>query len=245
MTKARNALDLIYMRIEKKCNNIDISAYKRFSDKLEGHIQTYSVSNFCLTCDVPWQKCCENSEFVYNYPFKCPQREKLGEQRYAKLNGLIVSHTEHATLFDNSLKFKCKSIEYSKLIDDVYYIVNVEMSKLVASLPVPKTVYEALRLRNRDEIKSYRTIFLKWANHLYNGEIDEAEYIKKDFDAANKYFEKKQIAQEKQKSLLRCTFEAVGNQIPYISNIAGVVSPFISRQNVLEEERHKWLLLTR
>lgn len=245
MTKAFDAIDLIYARIKKNCNNSDISEYKRFTDKLEGHIQTYSVSKSCLTCNIPWEKCCENSEFLYDYTFKCPQRDNLGSQRYAKLNGLIVSQTEHATLFDNSIKFKCKEIEYSKLIDDIYYIVNVDMSKIVASLPVPQTVYEALRLRNREEIKSFRNIFLKWANHLYNGEINEAEYIKKDFDAASRFFEKKQISQEKQKSLWHCAFEAVGNQVPYISNVSGAVSPFINRRNILEEEQHKWLLLTR
>ncbi|MBR3768808.1 MAG: hypothetical protein IKL10_11310 [Clostridia bacterium] len=242
---AYDTLDLIYKKVDKHCDYADITMYKLFTDKLEGHIQTYNVPKHCMTCDTSWKKCCRNSEFLFNFNFQCPERENLGVQRYAKLNGLIVSQEEHATLFDNSLKFKSKEIEYSKLIEDVYYIVNVDMSKVVANLPIPQTVDEALRLRNRSEIQSFRTIFLKWANHLYNGEIDEAEYIKKDFDAANKYFEKKQVSQNKHKSLWRCTFEAAGNQIPYISNLLGAVSPFINRHGILEEEKHKWLLLTR
>lgn len=62
------------------------------------------------------------------------------------------------------------------------------MSQIVGSLPVPRTVQEAMRLRERPEIKSYRNIFLNWCDNMYKGDVPEAEYIKKDFDAAKNFF---------------------------------------------------------
>ncbi len=239
-------LDEIYTKVgPTRYNRSNVSNYCSLIEKLDANIQKYYISDSCISCDLSWEKCCNNSEFLYSCNFKCPHRKKLGEQRYAKLNGLIMSHWENATLFDNSIQFHNIVNNSSKIIEDIYYIVNVDLSSLVANLPIPQTVKEALRLRKREEMQSFRKIFLQWANCLYNGEINEAEYIKKDFDAAIKFFEKKNSLSQKKKSLWRCSFEALGNQIPYLSNLLGFVSPFINRKTILEEEKYKWLLLTR
>ena len=116
---------------------------------------------------------------------------------------------------------------------------------MVSSLPVPQNIDEALRLRKREEIASLRNIFLEWSHHLYSGNIDEAQYIKKSFDEAIAFMEKRRIDSNKKKSILRCCFEALGNQIPYISNLLGAISPFLNRKSLLAEERHKWILLTK
>lgn len=223
----------------------DIKSYEQFNKKLDAYIQTYLISESCLNCDSNWKQCCLNSEFTYYTSFSCPQRENLGVQKYAKLNGLILSNTEHATLFDNSLKFQYKKEHFEKLIEEIYYIVNVDLSKVVNSLPVPQNIDEALRLRKREEIVSLRNIFLTWSQYLYDGNIDEAQYIKKSFDDAVNYFEKRKKDSNRQKSILHCCFEALGNQVPYIANLVGLVTPFINRKKLLEEERYKWFLLTR
>ena len=238
-------IDELYRRISMQCDDSKALAYKRYTDLLDGHIQTYSVPSLCLNCKQQWANCCEQSELLYDCAFECEEREKLGAQRYAKLNGLITSQVDNGCLFDNSLKFNCKNKGLPKLVEDVYHIVNVDMAPILSSLPVPATVSEALRLRNREEIRSFRNIFLSWAQNIYDGKINEAEYIKKDFDVANKFFEKKKESQRKKTSIIRCTFEALGNQVPYISNIVGAISPFMNRRKILEEEKHKWLLLTR
>lgn len=239
-------LDGIYNILSKVGWSLeDIGTYKQFVENLDAHIQSYSVSSICSRCESAWEKCCSNSEFAPNTTFNCPQREYLGAQKYAKLNGLILSNTECATLFDNSLKFRCKKNHLEKVVEEIYYIVNVDLSRLVSSLPVPQNIDEALRLRKREEIASLRNIFLEWSHHLYCGNIDEAQYIKKYFDEAIAFMEKRRIDSNKKKSILRCCFEALGNQIPYISNLLGAISPFLNRKSVLAEERHKWILLTR
>ena len=93
--------------------------------------------------------------------------------------------------------------------------------------------------------QSLRNIFLEWSHYLYCGNINEAEYIKKSFDEAIAFMEKRRIDSNKKKSILRCCFEALGNQIPYISNLLGAISPFLNRKSLLAEERHKWILLTK
>lgn len=242
----QNNIDSIYTTLfESRPELNDIIIYEHFSKNLNCYKQKYNISDYCLNCKSDWKKCISNSEFIYNTNFDCPQRENLGCQKYAKLNGLIMSNTEYATLYDNSLKINKKGIDSNYVIDRIYYIVNVDLSKMVRSLPVPTNVNEALRLREREEIVSFRKIFLEWSQNLYDGNIDEAEYIKKYFDEALDFFEKKKIDSNRKRSLLYCCFEALGNQIPYISNLTGIISPFINRKKLCEEERHKWFLLTR
>ena len=206
--------------------------------------QWYSVSDDCLKCANEWGDCVSNSEFRSQYTFSCPQREKLGAQKFAKMNGLVTSHLQNATLFDNSIRFKTSKAPLNDLAEDIYHIVNVDMSQIVGSLPVPRTVQEAMRLRERPEIKSYRNIFLNWCDNMYKGDVPEAEYIKKDFDAAKKFFLDKE-RRAKCCPTLRCACEIIGNQIPYLSNVMGVVSPLYNVYNSKLEEKYRWILLTR
>lgn len=239
-------IDKIYKELSDFNGRLDdIINYDQFSRKLDAYIQRYYVSDICLNCNYDWKKCCTNSEFMYNISFDCPQRENIGSQKYAKLNGLILSSTENATLFDNSLKFQNSKDRLDMPVDEIYHIVNVDLSKMVNSLPIPKNIDEALRLRKRDEIISLRNIYLEWSQCLYDGNIDEAQYIKKSFDEAVEFFEKRKIDSKRKRSFLHCCFEAFGNQIPYISNLVGIISPFVNRRKLREEERHKWFLLTR
>lgn len=241
----RNA-DKIYKELSKYNGGFDdLIIYEQFNRKLDAYFQRYDIYDVCLNCHYDWKKCCSNSEFMYNISFNCSQRENIGSQKYAKLNGLILSSTENATLFDNSLKFKNNKDRSNNFIDDIYHIVNVDLSHMVNSLPVPENINEALRLRKRDEIVSLRNIYLEWSQCLYDGNVNEAQYIKKSFDEAIQFFEKRKIESKRKQSFLYCCFEALGNQIPHISNIAGIISPFINRKKLREEERHKWFLLTR
>ena len=109
-------LDRIYEKLAKvEWSLEDIGTYNQFIANLDAHVQSYSVSSICSRCESAWEKCCLNSEFAPNTRFDYPQREYLGAQKYAKLNGLILSNTECATLFDNSLKFRCKKGIWKKL----------------------------------------------------------------------------------------------------------------------------------
>lgn len=233
-------------------NQNDFIDYENLCRNLDACIQRYLVSDICMCCKNDWQKCCLNSEFIYNVSFDCQSREDLGSQRYAKMNGLILSSTEKATLFDNSLKFKNNNDRLDAFVDDlnvyvdkIYHIVNVDLSRMVNSLPVPNNIYEALRLRKRDEIVSLRNIYLEWSQCLYDGNINEAHYIQQSFNEAISFFEKRKIDSKRKQSILSCSFEAFGNELPYLSNITGIITPFMNRKKLREEERHKWFLLTR
>lgn len=206
--------------------------------------QWYSVPYNCQICEKEWQNCVSNSEFLSQCNFSCLERENLGAQRFAKMNGLVTSHLQNATLFDNSIRFKTSQVPLKRIAENIYHIVNVDMSQIVGSLPVPCTVQEAMRLRDRPEIKSYRKIFLSWCENMYKGDVPEAEYIKRDFDDANKFFKDKE-KREKRCPTFRCTCEIIGNQIPYLSNVMGIVSPLQNLYNSKLEEQYRWILLTR
>lgn len=222
-----------------------ISRYSCLFEELESNIQLYYVPSECISCSHDWRICCKNSEFLYSCRFDCFYRESMGEQRYAKYNGLILSGENNAVLFDNSIRFRRKNPTSVKITEDIYHIVNIDLSQQVESLPVPKTAKEALRIRNRPEVSSLRAVLHQWGECLTSGNIDEAEYIKRDFDSARKYFEKKEMRNKKKKSFFHCFFEALGSQIPYLSNVVGIISPFKTRKKIIEEEKHRWFLLTR
>ena len=248
--------DSVYDNIDKIYDVLDsvpyekdlIPTYLNLFEELQSSIQKYYVSHICLDCKSDWMKCCDNSEFMYTYNFSCPFREELGEQRFAKINGLILSSENNAVLFDNSIQF-LNSIRNSsdslKLIDDIYHIVNIDLSNILESLPTPRNAREAIRIRNRPEISSFRNILFHWGESLSTGDIDTAEQIQKDFDEAKKYFIKKEKNNITKRSIFHCFFEALGSQIPYLSNVVGFITPFLTRKKLLEEEKHRWFLLTR
>lgn len=238
-------INQIYEILSKKPETECYRKYSSYLSELDANVQVYSVPHACLSCEHDWRRCCNNSEFYGAYSFNCVFRENLGAQRFNKLNGLIMSDLHYGTLFDNSIKFQSKKKDDLRIIEDVYHIVNVDLSNEIGRLPVPQSVSEAIRLRARPEIKSFRNIFLRWTECLYNGSVSEAEYIKKDFSAAADFFAKKECENRKKKSIFHCFCEVIGNQIPYISNISGIVAPFVNRHKIQEEEKHRWLLLTR
>lgn len=243
---ASKKIDTIYGVLSSVPNEEEsLSKYLCLCEELESNIQLYSVPFGCSSCSRDWQKCCKASEFMYNCTFDCPNRDRMGEQRYAKFNGLILSSEANAVLFDNSIKFQGENRSCMKITEDIYHIVNIDLSEQVESLPVPRNTKEAIRIRNRPEITSFRNILYHWGECLSSGNFGESEYIARDFDAARKYFEKKEISNQKKKSIFHCFFEALGNQIPYLSNVAGIISPFITRRKIIEEEKHRWFLLTR
>lgn len=158
---------------------------------------------------------------------------------------MIASSTQKATLFDNSMKFRAPQRPQHKIIEDVYHIVNIDLSNNVGSLPIPKNLAEAMRLRARPEIKSFRKVFLSWCNNMYNGDVAEAEYIKRDFEAATKFFKEQEQAKARSRSIFNCSCEILGGFIPYLSTVTGVIGPIKNLKEAREEEKYRWLLLTR
>lgn len=228
-----------------RTNNEWFEIYCNLRKKIDSATTYYSVPAECSVCDKCWCDCVPNSEFFGTIPFGCPAKEELGVQRFGKFNGLIVSSTQNATLFDNSMKFHTPKRSQPQIIEDVYHIVNIDLSNDVGSLPIPKNMAEAMRLRARPEIKSFRNIFLSWCSNMYNGDVAEAEYIKRDFEAATKYFKEQENSKKRSKSIFNCSCEILGGFIPYLSTVTGVIGPIKNLIEAREEEKFRWLLLTR
>jgi len=143
------------------------------------------------------------------------------------------------------MKFHASKQSQQKIIEDVYHIVNIDLSNEVGRLPIPKNMSEAMRLRARPEIKSFRNVFLNWCSNMYSGDVAEAEYIKRDFEAATKFFKEQENARKRRQSIFNCSCEILGGLIPYLSTVTGVIGPIKSLKEAREEEKFRWLLLTR
>lgn len=228
-----------------KTNNEWFQQYCSLRNKIDSSVTYYSVPAECSVCNKCWCDCVPNSEFFGTTIFSCPAKEELGMQRFGKFNGLIASSTQKATLFDNSMKFRAPQRSQHKIIEDVYHIVNIDLSNDVGSLPIPQNLAEAMRLRARPEIKSFRNVFLSWCNNMYNGDVTEAEYIKRDFEAATKFFKEQEKAKARSRSIFNCSCEILGGFIPYLSTVTGVIGPINNLKEAREEEKYRWLLLTR
>ena len=77
---------------------------------------------------------------------------------------LLIAFTTQKVRFSPT---QTKQVPLKQITEEIYHIVNIDMSRIVGSLPEPFTIQEAMRLRERPEIKSYRSIFLSWCENMY------------------------------------------------------------------------------
>lgn len=174
----------------------------------------------------------------------------------------------HATLLDIFTSLYCKMPVYSKyfntkkigfemntkIIDDVYYLFKLPELKQLNSLPSPQSFAEALRLRNRPEIISFRNVFRVWCEELQNfGDIKTIEMITNDFNRASNFLKKQYRENDKQK---RVSYAVLQNFVSILMLVPGYFIPFFSllfdipqawtiRNKAIERGEIEWFLLTR
>lgn len=191
-----------------------------------------------------WLRDCElwASSFFYN-----SARETMGMVKESIMYGLYDSIISGTIYYDGSI-----STESHKLVDtpaniaeNISKIINIDLSPELYHLPIPSTVSEAIELRKRPEIVSFRNIFFEWCKAIKQCDIDMAERIKNDVNRAQKELDKYYKWEKSKIKLFSCIIDAIVGQIPYLSNIVGGISPFQTRNILRNRAENSWVLLLR
>lgn len=136
-----------------------------------------------------------------------------------------------------------------KPLDDlpanISYILKLDLSPLLCEFPIPQNIKDVLYLRSRPEIKSFRETFFSWCDCIKREEYDIAQRIKKDILVAQNMLAKYSQWEKKKTNLLYCTIDAILSQVPYLSNVLGLISPYSLRNTIKDKEKNSWVSLLR
>jgi len=158
--------------------------------------------------------------------------------------GIYKSMEENA-IYSSSFKFETKSniIAPKKIIDEVYYTAKTNFTDEIIYLPQPKTLKEALRIRNKKEIVRFREIFSNWTQVVKEGNEKLEIKIRKDIKKANREMNRLESIREFSKSPLNFWINAIGGHIPVLSNILTATSMFAGIYEKHSEKKNSWVLL--
>ncbi|WP_027630688.1 hypothetical protein [Ruminiclostridium cellobioparum] len=175
--------------------------------------------------------------------------------RYVTFQDIFVASEMRLSVYSRFLKLNKPPLQTNiKLIDDVYYLFSLPQLSQLNCLPAPQSLSEALRLRNRPEIVSFRAVFKNWCEQLQNfGDEKAIELITKDFTLASSFLQKQyandaksqKISHAIMQNFISIIFEIPGFFIPFFSLLFGIPEPWIKRNEAIKKKNAEWFLLTR
>lgn len=172
-------------------------------------------------------------------------KESMGIIKESIMYGIYDSIQSGSVYYDGSIvPIKNNNIVETNIsAQDISQIMNIDLSPVLYHMPIPSTVSEALILRDRPEIVSFRNIFFEWCTALKQGDIDMATRIKKDINLADQELKKYYKWENDKTKLFNCIIDVAVGQIPYFSSLVGSISPFQTRRILKKKNKNSWLLL--
>lgn len=198
---------------------------------------------------------CEISKNYYKWLHDCElwasstcfphAKESMGIIKESIMYGIYDSVLSGSIYYDGSIfPTENNSIEETNIsAQSISRIMNIDLSPELYHLPIPSTISEAIMLRNRPEIASFRNIFFEWCTALKQGDIDMAMRIKKDVNLAQQELDKYYQWENRKIKLFNCITDVVVGQIPYLSTIVGTISPFQTRNTLRKKNKNSWIFL--
>lgn len=172
-------------------------------------------------------------------------KDSMGILKESIMYGIYDSMISGSIYFDGSILPTHHGVQspVDVTAEDVSQIMNIDLSPELYHLPIPSTFSEAILLRNRPEILSFRNVFFEWCKAIKQGDIEMATRIKKDISIAQKELDKYYKWEEQKTKLFSCITEVLISQIPYLSNVVGAISPFQTRDTLRKKSKNSWILL--
>lgn len=194
------------------------------------------------------------AEKFYNHWVQEPDIIEVGElytptaikcMRNSISRGLYLSERLGQTYYDGIFSMNTDKVRISNTAYDISCILRIDLTPLLCEFPIPRNMKDVVYLRSRSEIKSFREVFFYWCDCIKQEKYDIAEKVKGDILSAQNALAKYSEWEKKKTSFLFCTIDALLSQIPYLSNILGVVAPYSLRNTLKENEKNSWVLLLR
>lgn len=159
--------------------------------------------------------------------------------------GLKISSLKNTAFYDSTFTSKIPSNKDISIIKDVSALINIDLSSLFLSFPIPNSMSDVLYLRSQHEIIIFREVFFHWCDLIRSGHVDICREVFKDIDTAKKGLEKFDKWEKRSVNILSCSIEAAIGQIPYLSNLLSIYSPFTLRKTIIDKNKYSWLSLFR
>lgn len=128
-----------------------------------------------------------------------------------------------------------------KLFDNLYYLAKTNLKDEIIYLPAPKNLAQALKIRNKKEMKRFREVLSIWLNVLKEGNDSAEKKIRKDLHKANKELKKLERWKEYSKSPINFWINSVGGHIPILSNILTAIYTLGGFYENWVEEKYTWM----
>lgn len=146
-----------------------------------------------------------------------------------------------ATVVSNGVKIN-RNFDID-IIDDLYYMARTKFTDEILILPDPIDIPEAVKMRKAKCMKRFRSIMAEWYDAILEGENIAEEKIRTDIGKANRELKKLVRWRSFNKSPINFWINAIGGQIPILSNILSLVSSAGKGYDWLIEKRHNWALV--
>jgi len=130
-----------------------------------------------------------------------------------------------------------------ELIDDLYYLVRTNLTDELLVLPAPRTLREAIRLRNDKRLIRFREVLAGWLDALQKGDIFTLQTIKRDLRKANYSLTALDTWRRYERSPINFWLNSIGGHIPLLSNVLAVMYMLGGMCSHQVAQRDSWLML--
>jgi hypothetical protein len=130
-----------------------------------------------------------------------------------------------------------------KLIDDLYYLARTRLSDEILVLPQPRSIDEAVEMKNTKEMKQFRLILSHWLDALQVGDESAEKKIRHDIGKANKDLERLKRIKRFQESPLNFWLNAIGGHIPIFSDVLNVFNTATGLYDMWVKHSNSWVLV--
>jgi hypothetical protein len=136
-----------------------------------------------------------------------------------------------------------KTSDEIKLIEDVYYIAKTQLTDEIIILPEPRTLEEAVEMRNLREMERFREVLSAWCDSLRRGKSTLEKKLRSDVRKANTELRRIKRWRKYKRSPLNFWLSAIGGHIALFSNIITIVQTVGGLYSRWSEHKNNWILL--
>ena len=130
----------------------------------------------------------------------------------------------------------------NKVLNDINYIVRTNLTDEILFLPNPKTLKEALKMRESKEIKRFREVLGIWIDTIKSGNAKVEIKIRKDIAKANQELKTLESWRQYKESPINFWINSIGGHLPILGNVLTVVSMLGGIYEKWADKKYSWIL---
>jgi len=184
------------------------------------------------------------SEVLARKPHLSELKDDIDQYRFNLEQLLFMSMTENRIIAsDLSCSAALCPDCNPDIHDDIFYLTRTLLTDEIVYLPNPHTLKDVLRMRGHPSIVRLREVIGEWCTYIGEGEHRLLEKARKDIKTANRGLKRLEKWREYKSSPLNFWFNAIGGQIPFLSNVLSVVSTLGGLYESNAHKKHNWTMI--